>query len=350
MPKISVIVPVYKVEQYLNRCVDSLLNQTFTDFELILVDDGSLDESGVICDEYAASNSRVIVIHKENGGLSDARNYGINWAFANSDSDWITFIDSDDWVHRCYLEILFNTCVDNSVSLSSCGYIRTSNQCADNDIQNVRIIIDNPEHLIEKRLKGNGFNEGEYNASIACGRLFRKTLWENIRFPFGKLHEDEYTVHKVIYANDKIAVVPESLYYYFQNEDGIILSNMSTKRLNDRLEAVEKRIDYYYRNKYYSSLSYKLKVFFYIINEAKEISGKNLEFIKIIKKYEKKFKKRYKDYYDYLPQLMQKYGYKRYMSGRAEKLNGFWNDYKLIKKDKGIFYSLLWVAKNYWKI
>ena len=106
VPKVSVIVPVYKVEAYLHRCVDSVLNQSFSDFELILVDDGSPDNCGAICDEYAQKDSRVHVIHKTNGGLSDARNAGIDWAFANSDSQWLTFIDSDDWVHRDYLKLL----------------------------------------------------------------------------------------------------------------------------------------------------------------------------------------------------------------------------------------------------
>ena len=99
MPTISVIVPVYKVEPYLNRCVDSILRQTYQDFELILVDDGSPDRCGEICDEYARQDGRVHVIHKENGGLSDARNAGIDWVEANSDSQWLIFADSDDWVH-----------------------------------------------------------------------------------------------------------------------------------------------------------------------------------------------------------------------------------------------------------
>ena len=107
MAKISVIVPVYKVEQYLRRCVDSILSQTFSDFELILIDDGSPDRCGEICDEYKQRDGRVVVIHQSNGGLSAARNTGIIWSLENSDSDWLTFVDSDDWVHSEYLERLF---------------------------------------------------------------------------------------------------------------------------------------------------------------------------------------------------------------------------------------------------
>ena len=103
MPKISVIVPVYNVEKYLHRCVDSILAQTFTDFELLLINDGSKDSSGVICDEYAAKDSRVLVFHKENGGVSSARNMGLD----NAKGEWISFVDSDDWVEKEYLETLY---------------------------------------------------------------------------------------------------------------------------------------------------------------------------------------------------------------------------------------------------
>ena len=111
---ISIVVPIYKVEKYIHRCIESILAQTFTDFDLILVDDGSPDNCGKICDEYAVKDKRIHVIHKENGGLSDARNAGIDWAFANSDSEWITFIDSDDWIHPKYLETLYNAVFTSS--------------------------------------------------------------------------------------------------------------------------------------------------------------------------------------------------------------------------------------------
>ena len=107
MPKISVIVPIYNVEKYLRRCVDSILNQTFSDFELILVDDGSPDNCGKICDEYAVKDRRIVVIHQKNGGLSTARNAGIDWAFVNSNSQYLSFIDRDDWVHPDFLEFLY---------------------------------------------------------------------------------------------------------------------------------------------------------------------------------------------------------------------------------------------------
>ena len=120
MSIISVIVPVYNVEPYLNRCVDSILEQTFTDFELILVDDGSPDNCPAICDEYARKDSRIHVIHQKNGGLSDARNAGIDWVVANSDSQWISFVDSDDWVHPMYLFTLLSAVKTTNTYVSVC--------------------------------------------------------------------------------------------------------------------------------------------------------------------------------------------------------------------------------------
>ena len=116
MAKISIVVPVYKVEKYLYRCVKSILEQTFFDFDLVLVDDGSPDSCGELCDEYAATDKRIQVIHQKNGGLSAARNSGIELCLKNSDSEWITFIDSDDWVHPRYLELLYEAAIETGLS------------------------------------------------------------------------------------------------------------------------------------------------------------------------------------------------------------------------------------------
>ena len=126
MPKISIVVPVYKVEKYLQRCVASLLEQSFTSFDLILVDDGSPDLCGKICDQYAEKDNRIHVIHQKNGGLSAARNSGIDWSISNSDSGWITFVDSDDWVDPQYLECLYNAVKLYKTNISICAYKETA--------------------------------------------------------------------------------------------------------------------------------------------------------------------------------------------------------------------------------
>ena len=128
MSKISIIVPVYNVESYLARCINSILAQTFQDFDLILVDDGSPDRSGHICDEYAAHESRIHVIHQKNGGLSVARNTGIEWAFEKSNSRWISFIDSDDWIHPKYLEVLYSAVIRDHTKVAIGGALWTDGE------------------------------------------------------------------------------------------------------------------------------------------------------------------------------------------------------------------------------
>ena len=127
MAEISVIVPVYKVEKYIKRCIDSILIQTFQDFELILVDDGSPDKCSQICEKYAQRDERIVVLHRENGGLSAARNTGIDWTFLNSESKYITFIDSDDWIHPQYLDILYQAVINMKSPVSVVGFKRVEN-------------------------------------------------------------------------------------------------------------------------------------------------------------------------------------------------------------------------------
>ena len=236
MPTIFVTVPVYNVEAYLRRCVDSILRQTFSDFELILVDDGSPDNSGAICDEYAERDNRVRVIHQANGGLSAARNAGIDWAFAHSDSQWLTFIDSDDWVHPEYLELLLAAAQDSSSAVSVCGFLRTAKQVLPtltDDEKAVRLW--EPETLwCEKRT----------NAAIACGKLYRKELFRNQRYPVGKLHEDEFVTYKLLFRKKQLAVLDAPLYIYFQNDEGIMRSQWTPKRM-DALEAQEEQLAFF---------------------------------------------------------------------------------------------------------
>lgn len=235
MPTISVIVPVYKVEKYIHRCVDSILGQTFGDFELILVDDGSPDNCGTICDEYAAKDSRVVVIQQENGGLSAARNAGIDWAFENSDSQWLSFIDSDDWVHPEYLERLLNAAVQNNVSVSVCGYAQTDGQAPEIDPDSlVSALWDTEEFYVAHNV----------NATIACGKLYRKECFETIRYPLGKLHEDEFTTYQILFRIETVAVIQAPLYFYYTNPESIMNAAWSKRRMV-AYDALESQIEYF---------------------------------------------------------------------------------------------------------
>ena len=243
MPTITVIVPVYKVEKYIFRCVDSILGQTFADFELILVDDGSPDNCGAICDEYAAKDSRIVVIHQENGGLSAARNAGIDWAFANSDSQWLTFIDSDDWVHPEYLQRLLDAAVENNVAVSISGYAETDGTEPEISPETLAPVIWNTEDFYVKH---------NVNATIACGKLYRKECFLQVRYPLGKLHEDEFTTYKILFAFSTVAYIPAPLYAYYSNPESIMQSAWSSKRLV-AYDALESQIAFFDKHGYSES-------------------------------------------------------------------------------------------------
>lgn len=234
MQLISIIVPVFNVSSYISNCLDMLITKSIEDYQLFLVDDGSSDSSGEICDEYILKDSRIIIIHKNNGGLSDARNVGLDCYFASSDSEWITFIDSDDWVHPLYLEALYNAVKDSGLKISSCNIKRTSQYGIDN-IVNTGYTIEYAEDVYTQF--------GEKALSYAVARLYHRSLFEKIRFPKGKLFEDVFTSYKVFLSVDKIAYVEAPLYYYFYNENGIVHQKWSPKRM-DEFDAYEEQLEY----------------------------------------------------------------------------------------------------------
>jgi len=258
MPQISVIVPVYKVEQYLKRCIDSILSQTFSDFELILVDDGSPDKCPSMCDEYATMDSRILVIHQENAGLSAARNAGIDWIFKNSRSEWITFIDSDDWVHPRYLE-LFNDALQNNDSMViMCHYKKVNNTIFDESPIDPITFKYTPEEIF--------INKREIS-TIACCKLFHKDLFINHRFPIGKLHEDVFLTYKLLFQCDTIAVIEsQPLYYYFYNEDSITNKKWSPKRL-DEVEGHEEQLEFFKNSPYKEAYCREVVSYLWVLSE-----------------------------------------------------------------------------------
>lgn len=233
MPNISVIVPVYKVEPYLSRCVDSILAQTYRDFELILVDDGSPDRCGEMCESYAQEDSRIHVIHQQNGGLSAARNTGIDWVFAHSDSRWLAFVDSDDWVHPAFLQTLYETAEQTLCKLSVCGIYRTAGENIPEE-QDV-----SAQCLSADDYYCSGIHEGL--TAVAWNKLYNRSLFKNLRYPIGKLHEDEFTTYRAVYQAGKVGVTTARLYAYYQNPEGIMRSQWNARRM-DVLEAFEQQI------------------------------------------------------------------------------------------------------------
>lgn len=263
MPVISVIVPVYKVEKYINRCVDSILAQTFTDFELILIDDGSPDICGTICEEYAAKDSRIHVIHQKNGGLSAARNAGIDWAFANSDSKWLTFIDSDDWVHCRYLEVLYQAACRYDADISICGYEWTSGEDP---------VVEENKLSFECWKTEEFFVQCHTNATVAWGKLYSKSSFLDIRYPVGRIHEDEFTTYKLLFKYPKVVATSVPLYAYFINPEGITKAQWNPKRL-DNICAMEKQIAYFGQRKMQSLKIYSIGLYLYTLEEQMKIIG-----------------------------------------------------------------------------
>lgn len=233
MPLISVIVPVYKVEAYIHRCINSILLQTISDFDLVLVDDGSPDNCGSICDEYAAKDKRIHVIHQENSGLSAARNAGIDWVFKNSNSQYLAFIDSDDWVHPSFLENLVRGVKENNTKISACNFLVAETKSKYVNKEYVSEIINWDDFYIRETVP----------SVVAWNKLYSRELFMDIRYPVGKLHEDEFLTYKLLYLAKQITWIPLDLYFYYKNETGIIKSTYSLKRL-DAIEALAEQREF----------------------------------------------------------------------------------------------------------
>lgn len=211
-PLVSIIVPIYKVEPYLRRCLDSIVNQTYTNLEIILVDDGSPDGCPQICDEYAAKDERIVVIHKENGGLSDARNAGLDIC----KGEYISFVDSDDWVDERYIEILFDLLTKENADIAI-GEIKKTNTFEQSlSFKANSFITYLPTETIKRM-----FAKTEASFIAAWGKIFRSGIFSDLRFPRSKIHEDEYVNYIWFSKSNKVVYTDTILYYYFSRSDSI---------------------------------------------------------------------------------------------------------------------------------
>lgn len=231
-PNISVIVPVYNVEQYLDRCINSVISQTYSNFELILVDDGSPDCCGSICEGWATNDERIKVFHKENGGLSDARNFGIEKASGN----YITFIDSDDYVEETYLEYLlslFEYSETAKVTAANHTVVRGENFSKNVEFRGVKVFS-----------KDEALQEVLYHGLIdvsAWGKLYKREVFDNLRFPIGRLFEDTYLFGDILLLTEDIVYGGEAQYFYVQRKNSIVNSKFNSKNLQF-IESVERFI------------------------------------------------------------------------------------------------------------
>ena len=238
-PLISVIVPVYNVEDYLNRCVESIVNQTYSNLEIILVDDGSTDSSGEKCDEWAEKDKRIVVIHKENVGLSDARNKGLEIA----KGEYIGFVDSDDYISIDMYRILFDTITKTSADIAECRWLKFSEE---NEIQCITVKQD--QCIIQ-------FSTEKALLELILERNHKQTVWNKLYkkrvicngFPVGRINEDEFWTYQVFGNANRTALIDLSLYFYFQRDNSIMHVKYSPKRL-DGIIARKERMVYMKKN------------------------------------------------------------------------------------------------------
>ena len=229
---ITIVVPVYNVEKYLKKCIDSILCQTYDLLEIILVDDGSLDNSGTICDDYMNADNRVKVIHKKNGGLSDARNVGIDAANGN----YITFIDSDDYINCDYINNLYEMLLLSNSEIAVCDNYYFYEE-------DTLINIDNKKSF-KTFSKLQALQDMMYQKNIsnnACGKLYKTELFSVVRYPVGRLCEDLGTTYKLFYKANNICFTSDKYYYYFQRHDSIIHKAFNLNRMDGLTFAFEEK-------------------------------------------------------------------------------------------------------------
>ena len=222
-PLISVIVPAYNVEKFIGKCIDSILRQSFKDFEVLLIDDGAKDSTPEICDACAKKDSRIKVYHKENGGLSDARNYGID----RMQGKYVTFIDSDDYVDSGYFEYLYGLITqEEDIQIAICGKKSVrEDENASPDPETFHEIITG-ERAVQKMLCGHG------SGHSAWGKLYSADLWKTVRYPKGKIYEDYATTYRVMALVDKAAWGNAAMYFYVQHIESIMHQKCSRRSLS----------------------------------------------------------------------------------------------------------------------
>jgi glycosyltransferase involved in cell wall biosynthesis len=232
MARVSIIVPVYKVEKYLDKCVESLINQTYKDLEIILVDDGSPDNCGELCDAWAKKDERIVVYHKENGGLSDARNYGID----RCTGECIAFVDSDDYVAENYIEFMYKLFDESdNCSVTACDIcaVRNGAEAPYSDFKGS--VVFSRREAFERVLYHDLIDVAAY------AKLYKREVFDDIRYPVGRVYEDTYVFGDILNKTDHIVFGGEALYYYVQRDDSIVNGAFSEKRLQ-YIDSVERLV------------------------------------------------------------------------------------------------------------
>lgn len=288
---ISVIVPVFNVEKYVAICINSILSQTYNNLEIIIVNDGSTDNSGKVCEQISLNDKRIKLFNKENGGLSSARNYGVTKALGK----YFVFVDSDDWIKETMIEDLYNALKKHNVKIACCGRVNYKNE---NDFEKIGI----SEGCLlssEQAIRMAAFNK---DVGIAAwGKIYAREVFETIRFPEGEIHEDVAIMYKLFHESQNIYVLGEYEYYYRYNNDGISKSNYSEKFKPVLRHDIENEI--FIRENYTNLESFIQSVtanscICMMMKIAKTPNG-CLTYVKDFNEYKKEFKKRMKYYFKF---------------------------------------------------
>lgn len=273
---ISVIIPVYNAEKYLARCLDSVVSQTFKHFEVILVNDGSKDDSGDICDAYEKKDDRFKVIHQENQGQSAARNHALDYLAERSDSKWIVFVDSDDKIHPRYLELLYRAVVETGCLVSGCNYKKVYQ-----DTDFPALNSDSYQIITAETM----YCDRTVSAVSPWSKLYARKCFESLRFPLYKFHEDEFVLYKTIFQSKKICYYDMPLYMNFATPDSVTRSPWHSDRLV-KLDAIQEQIEFFrshgYRRAYKRAVTYYASTAKTFISSAEK--WKNRDDVKKLKK------------------------------------------------------------------
>ena len=230
MDLISIIVPVYNVDKYLNRCINSILKQTYSNLEVLLIDDGSTDNSGLICDKYASKFNNIRVYHKKNGGISSARNYGLDRI--SNKANYIAFVDSDDFLHPRMYEILYGDLIKYDCDIAVCNMDKTYSTIV-NEYISENVLILNKEEYFE-----NYFDDF-YRSNVVWNKLYKRKCIEKLKFEEGKIYEDIFYSPQVVCNTNKIVINESKLYYYYQRQGSILNGASNINGWNNFFEASE---------------------------------------------------------------------------------------------------------------
>lgn len=234
---ISIIIPVYNADKYISRCLQSILKQEFKEYKIYLIDDGSIDNSRDICNNYAEKYKQIEIYHKKNGGAASARNFGID----NAVGEYICFIDADDFIHPQYLKILYNNAKEFSCDVSMCDIYITK----DNKILPLREDYNSIQVKSNIEILYDCCKRNKTTVTTPCAKLVKKSLFDDIRYPIGRTYEDLATTHKILYRANKVVISKQQMYYYFMSPGSVMRKQYSILNFNSENLAQEERLVFF---------------------------------------------------------------------------------------------------------